>query len=107
MNFQAWPKYWTVAFWMDKGVPGQNYKNIFDSLEIEKEVINAEIGLDLYWSREWYPNYSVVNNWNEKEKTCPRINWADRDSWPEAQEVIVDLMLRFERAFLPRLKRYL
>ncbi len=72
-------------------------KAIFDALYKQKDEIEKEIGFPLDWVRMDEKITSVVR----KRFDEGGLNFPDK--WPELQEKMSDAMVKFEKAFLPRL----
>lgn len=89
----------SIELYIDYGEQEQN-KQIFDVLQAEKDVIEAEFGAELSWRRL-------------DDKRASRILYYirdhgslhDVDKWDDLQDMMIDAMIRFDRAFRQRLKR--
>jgi hypothetical protein len=78
---------------------GEGNKTLFRALEAQKDVIEADFGRAL----EWEPL--------EGARAC-RISapldvtgWRDEGQWPATQDVMIDAMIRLEKALRPRLEK--
>jgi len=73
-------------------------KAIFDALYIQKDAIEKEIGFPLEWNRKDEQRESLIRKtFNESCLDFP-------DIWAEFQDKMVDAMVKFEKAFQPRVK---
>jgi len=67
-------------------------------LEDQKEKIEAEIGSKLQWS----PN---SENRDKIIAITKNVNLQNREEWAASIEWLVDMIKRFRKAFVPRVKK--
>jgi predicted type IV restriction endonuclease len=70
----------------------------FDALYSQKDEIEKEIGSPLDWGRADGKVYSWIRKWFNDGG----LNYLE--TWPQLQEKMADAMVKFGKAFLPRLK---
>lgn len=73
-------------------------KAIFDALLAERESIEQEFGEPLDWQRlDNRCACRIQKRWSD------RGGLGDREAWNDLQELMIEAMTRFERAFKQRL----
>ncbi len=88
-----------VDLYIDVGNQDKN-KAIFDQLHAEREAIEREFGEKLDWRRLDHKRASrVVMSYRN------RGNLHEKDKWDELQEVMIDMMIRFDKVFRNRINR--
>ena len=84
-----------VMLWVDRGAEREEETEyIFSTLESQQEAIEGRFGAQLRWDRSegrralWVASDSIDKGYQDPE-----------ESWPQAQEQLVGLMVSLERAF--------
>ncbi len=72
-------------------------KRIFDHLHSEKERIESVFGGPLIWERMDDKKASRIK-W-----ICDRGGWADEEKWDEIQDLLIDAMIRLDKAMSPHI----
>jgi hypothetical protein len=82
-----------VELYIDRGSIEEN-KSIFDTLFAAKQAIEADFGGPLEWQRLDTKRACRI------AKTIDLAGYRDEESnWPEAQDIMIDTMIRLEKAF--------
>ncbi len=84
---------------IDVGDQGKN-KAIFDELYSQKDNIETEFGEALNWRRLEEKRASLIA-W----RIYDQGNLNEPETWPALQDMLIDTMIRFDRALRPRITR--
>jgi hypothetical protein len=95
LNLVATKDYARAELYIDRGDHDEN-KQIFELLDLNKDVIEKDFGEPLIWER--------LDNRRACRIKCEQAgNIFDRDQWPDMISFMADAMVRLERALKRRL----
>ncbi len=87
-----------VELYIDNGDANWN-KSVFDSLEKNKTKIEKTIGHSLIWDRLDDKRASIVRF------PIDQSGLKDKDKWNELQDQMIEVMIKFEKAFKPFIQK--
>jgi len=87
-----------VELYIDNGDGNWN-KNVFDSLVKSKQKIEEAFGNPFVWERLDDKRASVIRF------SLDQYGLRDKDKWPELQDLMIDTMVKFEKAFRPFIQK--
>lgn len=98
-NYYVLKDHAAIALYIDSGGQTRN-KAIFDELYAQKNLIEAEFGLELEWMRLDDKRASRI-----RKQYWDSGSLVNQDSWPSLQDLMIGEMIRFDKVLRPFIAR--